>query len=297
MKPKRWSFLNWVHFSLAYFLAKLLLLWEVRTPKWTFFFFEIHYSFTNLINTVWRGALPPVLYHGQGTLETRHGTFRIRSGSHDAAIVSPAFERGDMNHLFGVLDDEFNSGRKVGFFDVGANIGQFAVRVSRYCAGRPLKIWAFEPMPENLRLLHENLALNSQNSSEVQVLPYALSDKDGVTTMRFSPQHPGDSAIGGETGGPGTLHQVEMRRADGLLNDMAPVLIVKIDVEGHECNVLQGMRKTIEATDKCWLCIEDIFGREALYDFLVNFGFEYQTKLTPYNSWWLWQPRPVRLTT
>lgn len=43
-------------------------------------------------------------------------------------------------------------------FDVGANIGLFALRAVRAC-GNDLRLFAFEPVPDTFRYLQKNLAL------------------------------------------------------------------------------------------------------------------------------------------
>ncbi len=285
MKVK-WNFLDRAWFCLSYLFAKIALIWEVRRPKLSFLTFELRYSFTNLINTLHANSLPGVLYYGPDTLETRFGIFRMRRGSQDAAIVSPAFERRDMHHLFQLIDQELDSDQSVGFLDVGANIGQFCVRVSRYAGARALKTWAFEPIPENLELLKVNLSLNSIRPEQVQVFPYALSNADGEATMNFSAAHPGDSSLSFKSKDGGVIHRISLRRADGLLRDLPSTLILKIDVEGHECSVLEGMKEIFTKSDRCWLCIEDIFEAEKIYSQLEAIGFKFELKLTPYNSWW-----------
>ena len=69
-------------------------------------------------------------------------------------------------------------------FDVGANIGMFAMFAKQLCPGA--KIFAFEPAPEVCRLLQLNVA---QYGSDVQVYQCGLSDKESVTNYTYYPHY------------------------------------------------------------------------------------------------------------
>ena len=64
--------------------------------------------------------------------------------------------------------------------DIGANIGIQTLRMAQETQG---KIIAFEPIPYLREKLEKNLILN--RTTNVEVLPYALSDFSGVSTMNF----------------------------------------------------------------------------------------------------------------
>lgn len=69
-------------------------------------------------------------------------------------------------------------------FDVGANIGMFAMFAKQLCPGA--KIFAFEPAQEVCRLLQLNVA---QYGSDVQVYQCGLSDKESVTNYTYYPHY------------------------------------------------------------------------------------------------------------
>lgn len=283
MIETHWTVRDKWRFVWRYFTYKLLILEEVRSPKFSFLLFELQYSFANLLNTIFPRLRLNVVYKGPESIHTSTGRFLVRSGSHDAAIISPAFERDDVNFLMKVLQRELQENGKIAFLDVGANIGSFTVRAGLYDKAKGIEILAFEPIPENVRLLEQNLKLN-QLSSKVSVYPFALSNWNGASAMSFSPTHPGDSKISKEERRP-----IQMRTLDALNRPLPSVLVLKMDIEGHEKQALEGMKETLKKSKKCWLCIEDMFDRQDLSDFLVKQGFHFQTKLTPYNSWWLLQ--------
>lgn len=69
-------------------------------------------------------------------------------------------------------------------FDVGANIGLFAIFAKQLC--HDAKIFAFEPAPEVFRLLQLNVA---KYGSDVQVYQCGLSDKESVTNYTYYPHY------------------------------------------------------------------------------------------------------------
>jgi FkbM family methyltransferase len=63
------------------------------------------------------------------------------------------------------------------FFDIGANLGEFALYVAHH---RPAaQVFAFEPAPENLAVLEANLALQDPPLSNFHLVREAVSDRCG----------------------------------------------------------------------------------------------------------------------
>jgi len=128
--------------------------------------------------------------------------------------------------------------------DVGANIGQYTKRMSDL-AGPDGRVLAFEPVPATFSLLaanvsqfaHANVTLfNAAVSSRVEVLGMALPRFDtGLTNYYMA--HLVNAA------------QAELKVLTMPL-DALPiehrVSLIKIDAEGHEAVVLQGMRALLE---------------------------------------------------
>jgi FkbM family methyltransferase len=117
--------------------------------------------------------------------------------------------------------------------DVGANIGYYALFFSR-AVGRAGKVICLEPEPDNLDDLRRNLAINALGN--VSVLPVAAGSEDTKLSLRRGL----NARVVSEGGG----MSVDVRRLDSL--DLARVDLVKLDVEGYECQVLEGARRLIE---------------------------------------------------
>lgn len=69
-------------------------------------------------------------------------------------------------------------------FDVGANIGLFAIYAKQICPNA--KIFAFEPAPEVCQLLRCNVA---KYGTDIHVYQCGLSDKESVTNYTYYPYY------------------------------------------------------------------------------------------------------------
>jgi FkbM family methyltransferase len=280
-----WTILAKIRFVLGYAWAKIAILWEVQNPRWAFFCFEWRYSLTNLINTIRPNTLPPVRFQNASVVKTTSGTFRVRENSLDGAIVSPAFERSDLNIAMEVLDQALHDkGASVGFLDIGANVGSFTVRLGKSFAHRGLRMWSIEPVPDNMQWLKENLRLNGLEQ-KCETMNIALSDRAGERTMIFAAEEGGNASVTEDTLLASSV-RVSAFTADEVFKEWPKTMLIKIDVEGHEPAVLRGMVQRLDDPDECWLCIEDLSHRENLYAQLADLGFSFVKKVTPYNSWW-----------
>ena len=151
------------------------------------------------------------------------------------------------------------------FVDVGAHYGYYTILIG---TKRPdCKIMAFEPVPENFEILNSNVALNQIKNVEIYNL--AVSDKEEVRKLKVA-------KISGQSGfyeqhGAEMYKEIEVKtvRLDEFLEKTPRVpTVIKIDVEGHEHYVLQGMKKFLRNSQDVKLIIE--FNP----DCLKNAGFE-----------------------
>lgn len=130
-------------------------------------------------------------------------------------------------------------------FDIGANIGYY-VLMELALIGPAGKLVAIEPAPSNVALLKRNLALNGYDG--VPVIQSAVSDKPGEKLFHLSHQsnlgtfHDTGSGVphlSGESITVPTVTVTELAAEHG-----APDLI-RMDVEGHEVEVIGGMLEHI----------------------------------------------------
>jgi FkbM family methyltransferase len=126
--------------------------------------------------------------------------------------------------------------------DIGANVGLISVLL----ADKIQHALLFEPNPTAVARARENIALNQL---PFQVHEVALSDQNGTVSFEdLGGASPCNRVVSGITTNAPTITVPCMRLDDFLeqhANFPAPIAAIKIDVEGHENSVLQGMTRTL----------------------------------------------------
>ncbi|MDB6020301.1 MAG: hypothetical protein JWQ04_158 [Pedosphaera sp.] len=126
--------------------------------------------------------------------------------------------------------------------EIGANIGTETIGF-RDIVGGAGKVFAFEPLPANIRALQQVLILNGCHN--VSVLPLALGSKPGRVKF-VPPDKPGASGIGHLARNPaanaGGLIEVECATLDSLATTLGAARMIFIDAEGAETAVLDGAK-------------------------------------------------------
>jgi FkbM family methyltransferase len=148
------------------------------------------------------------------------------------------------------------------FVDVGANVGYFSILASELGA----KVIAFEPSRENRELLEQNI---KDNNCDVKVYSQALSDKT-ESGFLYTNKTPGQCSLIGSGDG----EKVECTRFDDLKLPVPDM--IKIDTEGSERQVLEGMQSVLTTDKPITLIIED--WKNELIDWLKRtYGFNLVT--------------------
>jgi len=146
------------------------------------------------------------------------------------------------------------------FVDIGANIGYFSLLASGIVGGRG-QVIAFEPLSENVACLLDTCSRNQAHN--IVCLSLALNDVGGLVTLHL----PDDGQVGLTSIRPvGTrTRRVLACRLDGILDEslFAQVRLIKLDVEGAEMNVLNGMERLFERGHRPFVICEvtDAFTR------------------------------------
>ena len=139
------------------------------------------------------------------------------------------------------------------FIDVGAHYGFYSLLIGS--RNKNIKIIAFEPVPESFSLLVKNVELNELKN--IQVYNLAVSDRDEPKIFNIT--EASDSAGFYQHPLTGTLRTIEVRTLalDDLWSDIAGLpIIIKIDTEGHELHVIEGMRRVITEAEDIRLIVE-----------------------------------------
>ncbi|GAA4796294.1 hypothetical protein GCM10023200_35450 [Actinomycetospora chlora] len=278
-------------FTRRYIGHKTLGLWrDVRRPRARLFAYEVVYS---LCRATGRPTVPLRWLH-LDHVSTVFGEFHIRPGTIDAACVSPAFERDDLDRLLAMMRERLLAGRRVVFADVGADVGTYSVAVAnRLRDAGDLRILAFEPASSSQELVARNVEANGIGDL-VELRPVALGDGSVTEAeLQFDPAEPGGSGLNHDLVEGSVRERVTVSTLDAELaatgTDASDVLVLKLDVEGHEAAVLAGATAALEGAAEVLLLVED-FVETSIVDRLERDGWTFLEKITPYNSFWVRRP-------
>ena len=168
--------------------------------------------------------------------------------------------------------------------DIGANIGYYAL-LTAGIVGKTGHIMALEPHPANFSKLQENVSIN--NLSNIDCSNVACSNYDGEALMETSLQSNWHRIA--QDNGNGGL-KVEARKVDTLARDFTRLDFIRMDVEGHEYEVIEGSHNTIE-TFRPALFMEfhpTIAGKGKILRLLTklkNYGYEIEYFIPRFLDW------------
>lgn len=166
------------------------------------------------------------------------------------------------------------------FLDIGANTGLFSLIADhRVTQGQ---IFAFEPNTALFDDLRYNLAVNG--ARRVSPLNVALSDRTCTSTLSYDPRHTGGASLSHDGGEAASENSV---RREDVVVALAPShldavieatrhrrVCIKIDVEGHELNVLKGLRDAGLLARAAWVIAEIDPGHLCRFGASVNAVYE-----------------------
>lgn len=140
--------------------------------------------------------------------------------------------------------------------DVGANVGYFSLLAADQ-VGPTGTVYALEPEPLNHTLLRKNIDLNAY--SNIQAVQKAVSNTSGSTQLFLSALDSGSHSIY-QAAARGVMGKLSV--ASTTLDDFVEALgwpsvdLVKIDVEGAELAVLEGMQSLFQRSSGLTLILE-----------------------------------------
>lgn len=143
------------------------------------------------------------------------------------------------------------------FYDIGANIGMFSLTVSKLY-DKQVKVYAFEPSFSTFASLVRNVIINEFGDV---IFPHyiALGSVQGLRNFNYMSIVSGDAVHtldtsvnqSGNKFSPIFSQEMISYPLDELIEKFAfkPPTHVKIDVDGGELEVLEGMKKTLHRSD------------------------------------------------
>jgi len=163
--------------------------------------------------------------------------------------------------------------------DVGANVGIYTIPIAK----RVQTVYACELDPLNIAILKENMFLNAVTENVV-VLPFACGDSAKIVDVKFRDLAYGDALQLIEGGDPQNTRLGHQNHSAKVIQfslddifvklDISRPNKVKIDVDGNEITVLQGMKDLIRGANEVYF--EDSLSDSCrvVVAFLLDSGFK-----------------------
>jgi FkbM family methyltransferase len=213
-----------------------------------------------------------------GFLQTALGRSVFRS----AYFLYKRYIEDDLQDLVHSIPNLVGAGN---ILDVGANLGYTAAVLAR-AAKSDRKVYAFEPEPFNFRILQQT-ASRPEFARSIVPLQLAVGAEDGTINLWINDRHHADHRIATKpfrSAHPASNEvTVSLVSIDSFLQSHpGPVSFVKIDVQGYELAVCQGMRRMLEQNPSATVVLEFMpsalremgFEPSDLIDFFVERDFK-----------------------
>ena len=135
------------------------------------------------------------------------------------------------------------------FFDIGSNAGSYTLLASGVCKALTT---AIEPIPSTYKILSDNITLNNLHD-KVTLVNAGAGDSEG--TLDFSSDQDTTNHVISSDETQANIIKVPVVIIDNIIENNVPVLM-KIDVEGFEARVLNGMQSLLKNQQLKALIIE-----------------------------------------
>jgi FkbM family methyltransferase len=160
------------------------------------------------------------------------------------------------------------------FYDIGANIGSYSILASGHCSANTV---SFEPILSTFIKLNKNVSLNNIDHL---VTTKNVGLGDNKTTLKFTNSMDTVNHVLSSNEGNGDAVDVQVLVGDEVMTDTGCPILMKIDVEGYETSVLNGMHNLLH-NEKLKAIIIELNGSGLRYGFneqdihikLINIGF------------------------
>lgn len=165
-------------------------------------------------------------------------------------MVSGVKQSGEINVIKYVFEKSGRTEDKHPFiiFDVGANVGNWTIPCLKYCREHAC-LYSFEPLRKTFDELRDNITRYFADLAEDRIFlfNFGFSDKEQTSVMHYNPVCSGMASLYKrrlEHSGLTSNHQeeVKLKTIDRFCEEhgISKIHFLKLDVEGHEMNVLEG---------------------------------------------------------
>lgn len=157
--------------------------------------------------------------------------------------------------------------------DIGANVGYTSCLFARALEPE-YKVYSFEPDKANFQLLVK--VIQRKNLSErIVAMNSAVGSADGSVELWHNEKHSGDHRVvtdhfKHDLSGSSQISTVPMISIDSFVEtrNLKKISLIKIDVQGYELAVCEGMKQTLASFPELCICCE--YAPEGL----VELGFD-----------------------
>ena len=163
-------------------------------------------------------------------------------------------EAGVNESMAQVIDNFFVGRDRRHALDIGANVGF----MTAYFAKRWEKVTAFEPTPSVFACLTQNCSRDNINN-----MPIALSNETGTVLFAVQSRSEINQIVSSVDVLKKHWRAIEVPAATLDSLNLSNIDMIKIDVEGHELNLLKGAEQTIKS-QKPLIAIEISFENKVL---------------------------------
>lgn len=204
--------------------------------------------------------------------------------------------------FYGVRDNALAAAKKYltkgcVVLDIGANFGAFSLKLASFCkenSYESVQIHAFEPNPLVFENYQNNLALNPELKSVIQLHPIGFGNETGERPFHYEDLNTGAGRIVIDS----TKSQlkIKIQMLDDFISNLNPLSItfIKLIVEGFEPEVLKGGWNTInnykpviffEVTESWWKennsTIKEVLDKLSALGY--RFEIEHYNEMLPYH--------------
>jgi FkbM family methyltransferase len=137
--------------------------------------------------------------------------------------------------------------------DIGANVGYYTLLAARL-VGPKGRVYAFEPSPGNFALLSRNVEANGYKN--VILIPKAVSNRSGTASLRIDRASSGGHSLSNFRGGADSIEVETISLDDYFACRSETIGVLKMDAEGAEVAILDGMSEVLERNPDLTLLTE-----------------------------------------
>jgi FkbM family methyltransferase len=162
--------------------------------------------------------------------------------------------------------------------DIGANVGYYSIPMAEL-AGKSGKVYAVEPIPLFRQVLSNNIK-RYEIIDRIEIIPYALGDKDNETLTMGTPSVDGlvhfgyTKVLSNNDKGIKSTYTVKMFTPETIFKDLNQLNFIKCDVEGFENHIIPHFKNIInkyKPVIQIEICIKE--NKELIFKLLESHNY------------------------